>query len=240
MRVFKGDNSVLCDIVDIGPWYPSARGPADKYWETGGRPRAESDGRTNRAGIDLTPAAAATIALDGKGIVDWEFVGTTQAQMEEHEFENTGIFPQELRQHALTHNSLQLLMFVLILLSKEKPMASDPAERGQGFDHVSLLLPLLLQSAFTGKQINTDELLTILLTGKPVASQAPIPAPSPQPLPHSSPQLLTDLNALLLPLLYERLTGNPSPRDNGGRARRRNRTPQHASAAGDVEAGAPA
>jgi hypothetical protein len=76
VRVLKGSKSVVCDIVDVGPWYPSARGPQDKYWETGGRPRAESDGRTNRAGIDLTPAAAAAIGLDGKGIVDWEFVGT--------------------------------------------------------------------------------------------------------------------------------------------------------------------
>jgi hypothetical protein len=75
VRVFKGDRSILCDIVDVGPWYPSARGPEDKYWETGARPRAESDDRTNRAGIDLTPAAAAAIDLDGKGIVDWEFSG---------------------------------------------------------------------------------------------------------------------------------------------------------------------
>ena len=67
VRVFKGDRSILCDIVDVGPWYPSARGPEDKYWETGARPRAESDDRTNRAGIDLTPAAAAAIDLDGKG-----------------------------------------------------------------------------------------------------------------------------------------------------------------------------
>jgi len=75
VRVYKGDRSILCDIVDVGPWYPSARGPEDKYWETGARPRAESDDRTNRAGIDLTPAAAAAIDLDGKGIVDREFSG---------------------------------------------------------------------------------------------------------------------------------------------------------------------
>jgi hypothetical protein len=79
VRVYKGDRSILCDIVDVGPWYPSARGPEDKYWETGARPRAESDDRTNRAGIDLTPAAAAAIDLDGKGIVDWEFSGAVPA-----------------------------------------------------------------------------------------------------------------------------------------------------------------
>jgi hypothetical protein len=82
VRVFKGDRSILCDIVDVGPWYPSARGPEDKYWETGARPRAESDDRTNRAGIDLTPAAAAAIDLDGKGIVDWEFSGAVPAVRE--------------------------------------------------------------------------------------------------------------------------------------------------------------
>jgi N-acetylmuramoyl-L-alanine amidase len=82
VRVYKGDRSILCDIVDVGPWYPSARGPEDKYWETGARPRAESDDRTNRAGIDLTPAAAAAIDLDGKGIVDWEFSGAVPAVRE--------------------------------------------------------------------------------------------------------------------------------------------------------------
>jgi hypothetical protein len=35
VRVFKGGKSVLCDIVDVGPWYPSARGPEDRYWERG-------------------------------------------------------------------------------------------------------------------------------------------------------------------------------------------------------------
>ncbi|NVO15094.1 MAG: N-acetylmuramoyl-L-alanine amidase [Rhodoplanes sp.] len=75
VRIFKGGKSILCDIVDVGPWYPSARGPEDRYWETGARPRAENDPVTNRAAIDLTPAAARMIGLDGKGLVDWEFVG---------------------------------------------------------------------------------------------------------------------------------------------------------------------
>jgi len=74
LRVYKGDKSVTCPIVDVGPWYPSARGPADPYWATGTRPRAETDARTNKAGIDLTPAAARAIGLSGKGLVDWEFV----------------------------------------------------------------------------------------------------------------------------------------------------------------------
>lgn len=65
--------SVMCDIVDVGPWNTD-----DPYWQTGGRPQAESGidrhGRpTNQAGIDLTPAAAQAIGLAGKGLVDWEF-----------------------------------------------------------------------------------------------------------------------------------------------------------------------
>jgi TIR domain len=68
------EQSVVCKIVDIGPWNTD-----DPYWESGSRPQAESGrdkrGRmTNRAGIDLTPAAARAIGLDGKGPVDWEFV----------------------------------------------------------------------------------------------------------------------------------------------------------------------
>ncbi len=73
VRLFANGKSVECPIVDLGPWYPSARGPEDKYWVTGARPRAESDSRTNRAGIDLTPAAAHAIGVNGKGIIDWEF-----------------------------------------------------------------------------------------------------------------------------------------------------------------------
>lgn len=79
VRVFKGGKPVDCPIVDVGPWYPSARGPADAYWASGTRPRAESDPRTNKAGIDLTPAAARAIGLQGKGLVDWQFIGTQPA-----------------------------------------------------------------------------------------------------------------------------------------------------------------
>ena len=58
IRVFKDGKSVDCEIVDVGPWNIN-----DPYWETGARPQAESGTdntgrRTNKAGIDLTPAAA--------------------------------------------------------------------------------------------------------------------------------------------------------------------------------------
>jgi hypothetical protein len=66
--------SVVCKIVGVGPWNST-----DRYWASGGRPQAESGknkrGRkTDRAGIELTPAAARLIGLDGKGTVEWEFV----------------------------------------------------------------------------------------------------------------------------------------------------------------------
>jgi uncharacterized protein (TIGR02594 family) len=70
--------SVVCDIVDIGPWNDV---PGDPYWQTGARPEAESGkdqrGRkTNGAGIDLTLAAAKAAGIDGKGLVNWSFVET--------------------------------------------------------------------------------------------------------------------------------------------------------------------
>jgi hypothetical protein len=73
--------SVDCDIVDVGPWNTN-----DPYWGGSGRPEAESgvarDGRpTNHAGIDLTPAAARIVGVDGKGRVDWEFVVSTVPQV---------------------------------------------------------------------------------------------------------------------------------------------------------------
>jgi hypothetical protein len=73
VRVICGSKSVVADVVDIGPWNTN-----DPYWRTGKRPQAESGtdmkGRhTNKAGIDLTPATARALGVDGKGIVDWEF-----------------------------------------------------------------------------------------------------------------------------------------------------------------------
>jgi len=74
VRVTCNGKSIVAPIVDVGPWNTN-----DPYWERGARPQAESGtdtrGRkTNKAGIDLTPAAAKAIGLDGKGLVDWEFV----------------------------------------------------------------------------------------------------------------------------------------------------------------------
>jgi uncharacterized protein (TIGR02594 family) len=75
----KNGASIACDIVDVGPWNTN-----DPYWETGSRPEAESGTdlgqasnsprKTNKAGIDLTLAAAQAVGVDGKGLVDWEFI----------------------------------------------------------------------------------------------------------------------------------------------------------------------
>jgi hypothetical protein len=64
---------VTCEIVDVGPWNTD-----DPYWTKDRRPQAESgtDNRgrkTNKAGIDLTPAAAKEIGLTGLGKVHWAF-----------------------------------------------------------------------------------------------------------------------------------------------------------------------
>lgn len=74
---------VTVDIVDLGPWMID-----DEYWEIDMRPVAETcyergmslpsgpnEGKipTNGAGLDLTPAAARAIGLEGKGVCDWRF-----------------------------------------------------------------------------------------------------------------------------------------------------------------------
>jgi N-acetylmuramoyl-L-alanine amidase len=66
--------SATATIEDVGPWNTD-----DPYWSNGTRPQAESgtdmSGReTNGAGIDLSPALASAIGIDGMGEVDWEFV----------------------------------------------------------------------------------------------------------------------------------------------------------------------
>jgi N-acetylmuramoyl-L-alanine amidase len=64
----------VAEIWDVGPWNID-----DPYWLSGERPQAESgtdmSGRkTNNAGIDLSPAMAKTLNIDGMGTVSWRFV----------------------------------------------------------------------------------------------------------------------------------------------------------------------
>ena len=66
--------TVTVPIVDVGPLSKAWPTPAgDTYWTTGARPRAETIGYRSKAGIDLTPATAKAVGIDGKGFVDWYF-----------------------------------------------------------------------------------------------------------------------------------------------------------------------
>jgi hypothetical protein len=94
----------------------------------------------------------------------------------------------------LPKDNLLMFILMLIMLSKEKLMA----------DSGKALLPLLLQSALTGTQIDNPDLLSAILTGKPSASAANTPA-------LTGAQHPTDINVLLAPLLYQALTGKSWP-----------------------------
>lgn len=66
--------SAIGRVEDVGPWNID-----DPYWDLGTRPQAETgtdmSGRTtNGAGIDLSPALAKALGIDGMGKVDWVFV----------------------------------------------------------------------------------------------------------------------------------------------------------------------
>jgi hypothetical protein len=106
-----------------------------------------------------------------------------------------------------------LLILMLILASREKLMTGD-AKSGQGVEIEKMLLAQLLQSMATGTQIDTTDLLSVILNGKlggTVAHPIALPAPGPQP---------TDTNTLLTQLLYQIMTGKPWPTppkpNNGG------------------------
>jgi N-acetylmuramoyl-L-alanine amidase len=75
VHVYNPDNNKheTATIEDVGPWNID-----DPYWLTGQRPQAETGtdetGRTtNGAGIDLSPALAAALDIDGMGKVHWRF-----------------------------------------------------------------------------------------------------------------------------------------------------------------------
>lgn len=74
MNHFNREKSVTATIEDIGPWNTD-----DPYWEKGSRPQSESGHdmrgrRTNTAGIDVSPAVARALGINGMGLVAWEFV----------------------------------------------------------------------------------------------------------------------------------------------------------------------
>jgi peptidoglycan hydrolase-like protein with peptidoglycan-binding domain len=79
VAVAANGKTIVASIEDVGPWLTD-----DPYWQTGKRPIAESKdplprgpnkGKvSNGAGIDLSPAAARAIGIDGKGVVNWKFI----------------------------------------------------------------------------------------------------------------------------------------------------------------------
>ncbi|WP_201841428.1 peptidoglycan-binding domain-containing protein [Microvirga zambiensis] len=105
-----------------------------------------------------------------------------------------------------------LQMLVLAMLSKERSMFPVSDKPGQSINHIGLLLPLLLQSALTGKRLDTTELVSVLLAGKPIAP--PISQPPATEHTQSSQSPTADKMTVLLPLLYQRLTGQPWPAVN--------------------------
>ena len=78
IRAFWGGRTVDGPVEDVGPWYDGRPGwPIDPYWETGTRPRAETDNRTNHAGIDLTPGAWKALGHpdpeNAKDYISWDW-----------------------------------------------------------------------------------------------------------------------------------------------------------------------
>lgn len=92
---YKG-KSVIVPVVDLGPWYDgSPERPADPYWETNSRLKAETEHpypEENGAGIDMSPATLRALGIPyaphfnkrkhktewvisgDDPIVDWRFV----------------------------------------------------------------------------------------------------------------------------------------------------------------------
>ena len=65
-------NGKLCaaQVLDVGPWNVDDQG----YVFGGARPAAESDPRTNGAGIDLGECVWALLGMTDNTDVDWEFL----------------------------------------------------------------------------------------------------------------------------------------------------------------------
>lgn len=85
VRVYRGELSAVGKVADKGPWTTddssyvigTARPIAETcYHEGAPLPSGPNAGRvpSNPAGIDLSPALARKIGIEGKGTVDWEFV----------------------------------------------------------------------------------------------------------------------------------------------------------------------
>jgi peptidoglycan hydrolase-like protein with peptidoglycan-binding domain len=141
--------------------------------------------------------------LQDTGLADAVTIATIQRKLKPPE--GGPVVPSEPERPKLS-DPLQLLVLILTLLSKEKSMAGDFTKQGQDVDPVTMLLPLLLQSFLSGKQIDVTQLLGALLSGKSIATSVATPS-----TPSDTGVVPPDLIAILLPLICERLTGKPLP-----------------------------
>jgi Putative peptidoglycan binding domain len=131
-----------------------------------------------------------------------------------------GAGPTDPGQTPLDPKLAPLLPLILALLSKETPMAADPAKPGQTVDPTSLILLLLLPSLLGGKQPDITQFLSTILAGQTAAPGTAASGPKPAPAQASGqgtqtqpspPQTANDVIALLLPLLIQKITGQPLP-----------------------------
>jgi hypothetical protein len=163
--------SAVCSIVDVGPWNTN-----DPYWQANARPQAETGtdtrGRTtNRAGIDLTPGAAAAIGLQGKGMVNWEFADAVVTAP---------------RQPPVAADTTLLLLQLLQRNMKDggQKMPLQPND-------VSALLQQLFK-LLQGDAAAPGPVVT------PTPAPAPAPAPTPAPAPADPTRQIFDLIASIL------------------------------------------
>jgi peptidoglycan hydrolase-like protein with peptidoglycan-binding domain len=118
----------------------------------------------------------------------------------------------------VTPLDLNLMPLILALLSKEKQMPTDPAKPGQTIDPTNVILLLLLQSLQSGKQPDLTQLLTAVVNGhaqgtgtQPGSDKPAPPSTSNQGSQPQPPQTINDLIALLLPFVFQKITGQPLP-----------------------------
>lgn len=121
--------SAIANKCDVGPWYDGRAGwPEDRWWENGTRPRAETDSRTNGAGIDLYPALARAIGVEiierngrivaGEAQVDVEIISETQPMAETS---NTDALLRQLIEQVTA-----LARVVNVVMGVKEPPADPP------------------------------------------------------------------------------------------------------------------
>lgn len=73
----------------------------------------------------------------------------------------------------IVSNQNKMLALALAFLLKEKKMAATPVSPAQNVDPIKVLLPLLLQSAATGNQLDAAQIIAVLSGEKPPETTVP-------------------------------------------------------------------